>query len=155
PGKLGFVKTLLAHGADVNARVTKAPPSLSFSLGSALNPVGATPLLLAANAGEPAIMRALIAAGADPRATTSANTTLLMAAAGLGRIVGESTVTPEASLEAAKIALELGADVRAVNDAGETALHGAAYFGMDPVVQLLVDRGAQVNARNKTYGYTP
>lgn len=156
PGKLEFVKALVARGANVNARMTKAPSSLSFSLCASCFPVtGTTPLLLAANAGEPAIMRVLVAAGADPKATTNDKTTLLMAAAGFGRVVGESSVAPDAALEATKIALELGGDVRAPNDAGETALHGAAYFGADAVVQLLVDRGAQVNARNRNWGYTP
>src|SRR6185295_7063900 len=56
--------------------------------------------------------------------------------------------------EAVKFALEQGIDINAANKAGETALHGAAYFGADPVVQYLVDHGAAVNPRNRL-GLTP
>lgn len=37
---------------------------------------------------------------------------------------------------------------------GSTALHGAAYRGLDPVVQFLVDKGARVDAKN-ALGWTP
>ncbi len=155
PDKVDFVKALLAKGADPNARLTKAPPSLAFSLGSTLSIAGATPLILAANAGDVAVMRALISAGANPALTCNDGTTVLMAAAGLGRVVGESTASASASLDAVRLAVELGNDVRAENAGGETALHGAAYNGADPVARFLVDKGARVNARNRTHGYTP
>ncbi len=155
PGKVELVRALVAHGANVNARVTAPPPRLAFTLGSALNPIGATPFILAAKAGSLEIMQALVSAGADPRLTTNDHTTALMTASGLGRVIGESNVTPEASAAVATYALQLGLDVNARNDAGETALHGAAYGGNDPVVRLLVDAGAPVNARNKSWGYTP
>ena len=155
PDKLTFVQTLLRHGADVNARLTKAPPRLAFSLGSALGAAGATPLILAAKAGDVAIMRSLVEAGADPKLTTDDETTALMTAAGIGRVIGESNVTPSAAKEAVQFALELDIDVHAANVAGETALHGAAYDGADEVVQLLVDKGAEVNVHNRSWGYTP
>jgi uncharacterized protein len=40
-----------------------------------------------------------------------------------------------------------GLDLNAVNDRGETALHGAASRGYPQVVKLLVDRGANTAAR--------
>ena len=155
PDKLRFVQTLVRHGADVNARLTKAPPRLAFSLGSALRIAGATPFVLAAKAGDVAIMRTLVAAGADPMLTTEDKTTALMTAAGFGRVVGESNVVPSAAKAAVQFALELGIDIHATNVAGETALHGAAYDGADEVVQLLVDMGAEVNVHNRSWGYTP
>src|SRR5213075_385990 len=60
-------------------------------------------------------------------------------------------------LEAAQLALELGADVNAVDANGETAMHGAAYRNHPKVVQFLADKGARVevwNRKNK-YGWTP
>ena len=60
-------------------------------------------------------------------------------------------------LEAAQLLLNLGADVNAVDDNGETAMHGAAYKNLPKVVQFLADNGAKIevwNQKNK-YGWTP
>ena len=56
------------------------------------------------------------------------------------------------ALEAAKLALDLGADVNAANDAGDTTLHGAAAKGYEDVVRLLVSKGALPEAKNKRGG---
>jgi len=56
-----------------------------------------------------------------------------------------------------KVALELGADVNAIDKNGDTAMHGAAYKQFPSVVQLLVDNGATIdvwNTKNKQ-GWTP
>jgi Ankyrin repeats (many copies) len=45
--------------------------------------------------------------------------------------------------------LELGNDVNAADLDGRTALHGAAHKGRNDVVQLLVDHGARLDARDK------
>ena len=60
-------------------------------------------------------------------------------------------------LEAVQAALELGADVNAVDDNGETAMHGAAYKNLPKVVQFLADKGAKIDVWNKKnkYGWTP
>ena len=47
-----------------------------------------------------------------------------------------------------KALLDAGADVNAVNEADFTALHGAAMRGLNEVVQLLVERGANIDARD-------
>ena len=52
-------------------------------------------------------------------------------------------------LDAVQAAIDLGGDVNAVNQAGNAALHGAAFLGYDSVVQRLVDRNAAVNVKNK------
>ena len=64
------------------------------------------------------------------------------------------TSNKEQSLEAAKFLLELGADARAVATNGENALFGPAYRGWSTLVQMLVERGADVNAVSKA-GITP
>ncbi|MBV9401578.1 MAG: ankyrin repeat domain-containing protein [Bryobacterales bacterium] len=58
------------------------------------------------------------------------------------------------AVEAAKLALQFGADVNATNDAGDTALHGAASKGYDAIVQELADKGAQLEVKNRR-GRTP
>ena len=73
-------------------------------------------------------MKALVALGADPLATNNDGSTALMAAAGIGtRSPGEDAGTEEEVLEAMQVALDLGNDINAVDNHGETAMHGAAY----------------------------
>lgn len=149
--KLQLVKALLAHGANPNARMTQRPPGFA---GGYTDAVGATPLLLAAATADIELMRLLLAAGADPTATTKSNTTALMAATGMNRTLGESAVTEDQALEVVKLLLQLGADAKALASNGENALFGAAYRGWNTLVQLLVDNGADVNAVSKA-GITP
>ena len=53
--------------------------------------------------------------------------------------------------------LGLGAEVNAVDDNGETAMHGAAYKSLPKMVRLLSERGAEIDVWNKKnkYGWTP
>ena len=44
--------------------------------------------------------------------------------------------------------IEAGADVNAVNEADFTALHGAAFRGINEVIEYLVTQGADIDARD-------
>ena len=77
-----------------------------------------------------------------------------MVASGVGRVPAESLVSEADTLAAVTLALELGGDPKAVNKEGNTALHGAAHIRQDPLIQLLADKGADVNAKNAR-GLTP
>ena len=98
------------------------------------------------------VMRALLDAGADPHLTTSDGTTPLMAAAGLG----PATYTPRqprgvrapSSERAVEFLHGAGADINATNEANFTALHGAAFRGMNEVIEYLVENGADIDARD-------
>ena len=160
-GKPALVDALLAFGADPNARMRRTPPRFGYSQISyehnkqGVNVYGgATPLMLAAMAGDAEVMRRLAAGGADPALTTDDGTTLLMVAAGLGRYEAENLVTEERTLEAVRTALAFGADVNAVNDVGNTALHAAAHIKSVTIVQLLAERGAAIGVANDR-GDTP
>jgi ankyrin repeat protein len=173
-GDVATVTTLIAHKANVNAPITKGTPvrrnSQDFELPKTL--IGATPYLLAAKFLEIEIMRALAAAGADTRLAMKDGTTPLMAAAGMGiaapaqdekrgtdrrglAILDGGKAEPESqALDAVSAALTLGSNINAANPAGDTALHTASAQGYDSVVKLLVEKGADLNARNKR-GLTP
>ena len=104
------------------------------------------------------LMKTLIKLGADPRLPNAQHSNPLMAAAGLGCLApGEEAGTEDESIEAVKFALELGNDINAVDDSGESAMHGAAYKNFPKVVDFLASKGVKIevwNRKNK-YGWTP
>jgi ankyrin repeat protein len=147
--KFDLVKSLLDHGANPNALLQKNPARYGYTVYST-RPRGSTPFLLAAMAGETAIMRMLVDYGADPLLAAENGVTPLMMAAGVRRNLAEIRVPESASLEAVKLAVELGADVNAADTSwGDTALHGAARIKSANIIQFLVDNGAEVNVMNK------
>ena len=149
-----LVKKLVAHGADLNARMTKR---VNVGL-TQLNTNGATAFFLAARTADADLMRLLAKLGADPLLPNVDNSTPLMAAAGLGtRSPGEDAGTESEVIEAMQVALDLGADINAVDNNGETAMHGAAYKNLPGAVQFLVDKGANIDIWNRKdkHGWTP
>jgi ankyrin repeat protein len=163
-GDLDLLKALLAHGANPNVQLAKGTPVLRDNVDLHLRDelIGATPFFLAAKFVEVEMMRTLAASGADTRLGLRDGTSPLMAAAGVGWRVASytrrDTHTPAAgppppdddeALAAVKLALDLGGEVNASNDAGETPLHGAAAAGYAPIIQLLVEHGAKLDAKNR------
>src|SRR4051812_2494094 len=149
-----LVKKLVARGANVNARMTKKANLNN----TRLNEIGATPFMLAANTCDAELMRTLAALGADPLLPNADNSTPLMAAAGLAsRSPGEDPGTESETVEAVQVALDLGADINAVDKNGETAMHAAAYKNLPKVVKLLAAKGAKIAVWNKDdkFGWTP
>ena len=73
-------------------------------------------------------------------------------AAGLGRATfapGLPRGSRSQSAEGAvALLLERGANINAVNEADFTALHGAAFRGLNEVIEFLVAHGANINARD-------
>jgi ankyrin repeat protein len=149
--KLALVRTLLAHGANPNARMTKRQPAFAGGYGDA---VGATPFLLASSVDDVEMMRILLAAGADPKLMTATNTSAIMAAGGLNHLIGESPVTEQQALDAVHLLLDLGVEAGGVTTTNENALFGPAYRGWNTLLELLIDKGAAVNVVSKG-GVTP
>ena len=152
--KIALVKSLLAHGANPNARMSRRPPGFQGLGGGYEDAPGATPFLLASAADDLEMMRLLHGAGADPKLVTDSKATAVMAASGLNRSIGESPTTEAQALDAVKFLFELGADAKGATTTGENALFGAAYRGWNTLLQLLIDKGADVNAVSKA-GITP
>ncbi len=151
---LEFVRKLVAKGADVNARM---PKKISVGM-TGLNTAGGTAFFLAARTADAELMRELAKLGADPKLPNENGSTPLMAAAGLGtRSPGEDAGTEAEVVQALEVALEMGNDIDAVDQNGETAMHGAAYKNMPSAVLLLAQRGAkrEIWDRKNKFGWTP
>ena len=151
---LEFVRVLAAQGAHLNARVTLRPPAGI----TRLNMIGGTPFLLASRTADADLMRLLAELGADPLLPNEDNTTPLMVAAGVGTSSpGEDPGTEPEVLEAVQVALELGGNLDAVDDNGETVMHGAAYKHVPSVVAFLAEQGARTEVWNQenARGWTP
>lgn len=148
-----LIKKLLDKGADPNHRVKFTPPFRKNNASSGspwLDYTGATPFLRAAAAGDMAGMRLLMQYGADPTIPTSHGLTALGAASGIGYMGGMSKEwSRQQRTEAVKFLLDLGGSVDAADSVGRTPLHGAAALGYPEVVQLLVDHGARLDAKDK------
>ena len=153
--KLKLVRALLAHGADPNLQMTVRPPTFGGTgTGGYNDSVGATAFVVAANAADVEMMRLLLAAGANPHLLTKTNSNALLAATGLNRGIGEIIDNEDQALEAVKFLLDLGVDAKAVTTFNENALYGPGYRGWNRMLELLIEKGADVNLVNKA-GVTP
>lgn len=112
-------RRLIAAGADVRAATR----------------IGAiTPLLVAAKNGNPAMIKLLVDAGADPKSANAQGTTALMMAAAAG------------NAEAVNLLIDKGADVNARESAhGQTALMFASSLNRVAAVKALLAKGADPN----------
>ena len=153
--KLQLVKALLAHGANPNLQMTVRPPGFGGTgTGGYNDAVGATAFVVAANSADVEMMRILLAAGADPHLVTKTNSNALLAATGLNRGIGEIIDAEDKALEAVKFLLDLGVDPKIVTTYNENALFGPGYRGWNRMLELLIEKGADVNVVNKA-GVTP
>jgi ankyrin repeat protein len=156
---LELIESLLARGAEPNARTKEIPPIRRFMmpLGSLswVDFTGQTPFLRAALAGDVTVMRLLLRHGADPSIGTFGGTTPLAAAAGVNWVVNQTyDEGADALLEAVKLCHELGNDPNAANSMGLRAIHGAANRGSDDIVRWLAAHGADLDAIDND-GRTP
>jgi ankyrin repeat protein len=157
-----LVSALLGHGADPNAPLRAWTPTRRSSRDFHFDPalVGATPFWLAARFSQPNVMRLLVKHGADPLFVLHSKyiaetrlehraevTTAVMAATGMG---GGTAWVPLArgerealTLEAVKLAADLGVDLNTASTDGRTALDAARTLHYDMVVTFLVEKGAK------------
>jgi uncharacterized protein len=151
---IDIVRQLVAHGADLDMRLERGT-----SERGRFTTTGSTAFLMAARACDVPLMNLLVELGADPEIPNADNCSPLLAAAGVGALGDgdEAAGTDEESIAAVAALLDLGADVNAVDDNGETAMHGAAYQSRPALVEYLAQRGAAVevwNTENEA-GWTP
>jgi len=154
------VRALLQRRADVNAPQVDGMTALHWAAHQddlesvellvraganvkAVNRYGVAPLTLAVTNGDGAMVETLLRAGADPNTTLPGGETALMTAARVG------------VLASVKALLARGATVDAKDQThGQTAVMWAAAEGHAPVVDMLIELGADFNARLAS-GMTP
>ena len=152
-GDLETVRTLIADGADVDARQGDGATALHWAAhrndpdaadllidagGSvnAANALGATPLWLAAMNGSAPVVGRLLAAGANVNVALTMGETPLMTAARTG------------NLEVVELLLEHGADVNAAeHERGQSALMWAVAQQHADIARILIAHGADLHAR--------
>jgi len=137
-GQLDLVKKLVSKGANLNVQTEKTTPDPNAFRTAAGEQ---TPLLLAARFNHVDVMRVLIEAGADTSLKAQDGTTLFLAAAASGHV------------EAVKYAYQFDKGVKAVDDAGFTAMHEsmlsigapATQPELTELVQYLADIGVPLD----------
>jgi ankyrin repeat protein len=147
---LEIIKALLEKGADPNKKVKDNTLTRTIFTMQWFFEDGATPFIRAAQSSDTELMKLLLQYKADPKAVTTLGDNALTVSGGIGWVEG---VTYERShkenFEAMKMLLDLGLDPNHANNEGRTALMGAAMKGRPEVIQLLVDRGAKLDAHDK------
>jgi len=142
---LPLIKKLLDAGANPNSLVNNTPRARNR--GGSPRIVFATSLMRAAFAGDLELSKLLLSYGADPHVLSSDNETMVEAASGLARISGYHFERPNPErLELVKLIVGLGADVNAADNYGITPLMVAGDRGDVPLIQYLVDVGADLGA---------
>ena len=161
-GQTELTRSLLKHGADIDATVAHGTPGRRFSADFSIRhqAVGANAFWLAAKYGELDILRILAEHGADPFVRPANGVSSLQAAMGrpaisqenrrnrVGVPLSEANVQEELVRQLAEVVLSLGVDVNGADQGGNTALHDAVRTGLASVVEFLATRGANVQARN-------
>ncbi len=144
---LPLIKKLLDAGANPNAIINNTPRARMRDGSPRI--VFGTALMRAAFSGDIELVKLLVSRGADVRLVSKDNETTLMAACGTGFINGYSKGrTPAERLEVVKLLVQLGEDVNAADNYGITPLMVAANLGDLPIIQYLMDRGADLAAHD-------
>ncbi len=148
-----IIKMLLARGADPNQVFDKKPPQIQTQ-GTVTVPPGATPFYRAVKAADLTVMHMLLEKGANAAvAIKNGGTPLMLVAGGAPPRAQEDEVVDKTGradpIEVMKTILDTGADINAVDEQQNSALHLAAAKGNDKIVQYLISRGARLDLKNK------
>jgi ankyrin repeat protein len=142
---LPLIEKLLNAGANPNAVVNNTPRARMREGSPRI--VFATAIMRAAFSGDLETVKLLLSRGADPHIPSRDRETTLMAACGTGFINGYSKGRSAAErLAVVKLLVELGEDVNAADNYGITPLMVAANLGEVPIIQYLIDQGADLGA---------
>jgi ankyrin repeat protein len=151
--QLQLVETLLAQGANPNALTGTSAVVWRYEVNFTSRPYityPKTPLQIAAELGQPDIMRVLVVSGADVNFRADDGTTLVLAAV-------------SSNAETLSLALSYAPDINITNNNGKTALHvllGYTFYmpltieQIADMFEVLAKHGANIN-RPDNKGQTP
>lgn len=128
PSYPGTVRLLLDSGVDIEAKEEGDD---------------ATPLIVAASHGQTDTVELLLERGAKIEAKDNVGDTPLIAAA-----CDCAVIDMPDTFNAINLLLQKGADIGATNKKGTTALMRAADWGRSEIVKLLLEKGANVEAKD-------
>ena len=147
---LEIIRSLLRHGANPNARIRENTLTRTIFTMQWFFEDGATAFIRAAQSSDTELLKLLLEYKADPFLATANGDNALTAAGGIGWVEGVTYErSPQENVEALRMLLDLGLDPNGANNEGRTALMGAALKGRNAAVQLLVDRGARIDAYDR------
>ena len=144
---LPLIRKLLDAGGEPNALVDNTPRARMREGSPRI--VFATALMRAAFAADLELVKLLLARGADPTIISRDGETMVSAAAGLAFIHGyHRGRLPEERLQVVQLFVESGNDVNQADDYGITPLMAAGNYGNVPIIQYLIDAGADLSAHD-------
>ena len=142
-----LIRKMLDAGANPNALVNNTPRARMREGSPRI--VFATALMRAAFAADLELVQLLLERGADPAIVSRDGERMVSAAAGLAFIHGyHRGKSPEERLQVVKLFVGLGNDVNQPDDYGITPLMAAANYGNVPMIQYLIDAGADLAAHD-------
>ncbi len=157
---LEIAALLLDRGADIDFQLKAFPPYRLLGPdrgGDALLTTGSTPLLRAAKACDVPAAKLLLSRKAKVDLANSLSLTPLLVVAGSNWAITDTRGrfrNEKQCIEMAKLLLDAGANIDALNNNGQTSLHAAARIDMKDFVRYLGERGAKLDVKDRS-GSTP
>jgi uncharacterized protein len=153
---LEIATMLLDRKADIDFALKAFPPYRLLGPdrgGDSLLTIGATPLTRAAKACDVPAAKLLLSRGAKVDAVTSQGLTPLLVVAGSNWAITDTRGrfrNEKHCVEMARMLVDAGANINAVNNNGQSSLHAAARMDMKDLVRFLGERGANLDIKDRT-----
>jgi len=157
---LEVARMLIDRGANLDMQLKLFPPYRLLGPdrgGDSVLTVGTTPLVRAAKSCDVPATQLLLEAGAQVDLQNSLGATPLLVVAGMNWAITDTRGrfrNEQHCIDTARLLLDAGADINRASPSGQTALHAAARLDLKDLVRFLGERGADLQAKDRS-GATP